>query len=92
MRVIIRFSLNGSNRPAVRLRASLKRQLEAQGIHWTGKTKTPYTTSTYEGDVGEKAIRIALRDFWFEAENFTGNAHIDHFWMYADRHPSTLKA
>ncbi len=80
MRVIIRFSLNGANRPQTQLRSMLKRRLEAQGINWTGKT-----TSTYEGDVDENSIRLALRSFWSDATNFPGNAHIDHFWMYADR-------
>jgi hypothetical protein len=58
----------------------LKGRLEAQGIMRTGTT-----TSSYEGNVGEDAIRQALRWFWYDVHNFVGNAHIDHFWMYADQ-------
>ncbi|HVW73719.1 MAG TPA: hypothetical protein VHC39_08775 [Rhizomicrobium sp.] len=82
MRVIIRFSLNGSNRAANRLRRDLGARLEAQGI-----MRDPKSTSTYEGDASEDAIRLALRGFWQEIHTFIGNAHLDHFWMYADQGP-----
>jgi hypothetical protein len=82
MRVIIRFSLNGSNKAQARLRRALKVPLEAQRITLTSKS-----TSTYEGDVNEDAIRLALRGFWQQVHTFIGNAHIDHFWMYADQGP-----
>jgi len=87
MRVIIRFSLNGSNRRQTQLRQLIRNRLENQGIHWTGKT-----TSTYEGDVAETQIRNAVRDVWTAAATFPGNAHIDHFWMYADHGAPNLVA
>jgi len=78
MRVIIRFSLNRDKNG--KLRNALKPTLENYGIMWTGKM-----TGTYEGDVSEISIRNAARSFWTTAANFMGSAHVDHFWMYADK-------
>ncbi len=83
MRVIIRFSLDGSNKAQTRLRRVLKDHLVAHGIKPTGKT-----TSTYQGDVSEHDIHAAIRGFWKEIANFIGNARLDHFWMYVDNPPS----
>jgi hypothetical protein len=78
MRVIIRFSLNRDRRSE--LRNVLKTVLENHGITWTGRM-----TGTYEGNVSETAIRDATRIFWNRVANFPGAAHVDHFWMYADK-------
>lgn len=81
MRVIIRFSLN--NDANSQLRNVLKPILERNGIRWTGNT-----TGTYEGsNVTEADLRNALRQFWNALARYTGNAQVDHFWMYVDRKP-----
>jgi hypothetical protein len=78
MRVIIRFSINRDS--GSKMRNSLKPILEKHGIMWTGAK-----TGTYEGqDIEEADIQRALRQFWIKAQRL-GTAHLDHFWMYADK-------
>lgn len=50
---------------------------------WTGRS-----TATYEGNVPEPAIRVALSRFWRAVAQNQTVASIDHFWMYADRKPA----
>ena len=84
MRVIIRFSLNRDT--GSKMRNALKPVLEKYGIKWTGRK-----TGTYEGRyIDEADIQKALREFWVKAQNL-GTAHIDHFWMYADKDRKRLK-
>jgi len=53
---------------------------------WTGRK-----TGTYEGrHIDEADIQKALRQFWAKAQHL-GAAHIDHFWMYADKDRKRLK-
>jgi hypothetical protein len=91
MRVIVRFSLNGPSNAATPLRSKLKRALETRNIKWTGNRRSPHTTSTYEAySASEQDVEDALEDFWtiLAASRANGNtAHVDHFWMYADRKP-----
>ena len=62
------------------MRNVLKPVLEKYGIKWTGAM-----TGTYEGrNIPEADIRSALREFWTKTQTLSG-AHIDHFWMYADK-------
>jgi 2'-5' RNA ligase len=91
MRVIVRFSLNGPSKTATPLRAKLKKALEKRGIRWTGNRRSPHTTSTYEAySASEQSVEDALEDFWTILVNSSAagsTAHVDHFWMYADRKP-----
>ena len=77
MRVIIRLSIN--NDYGSGLRNCLVPILEGAGL-----ARGP-NTATYEGFLTEDELRDAMRRFWNTAYGYAGPAHIDHFWMYADK-------
>jgi hypothetical protein len=76
-RVIIRLSLNNDQGSA--LRNMLAPILEGAGLVRGAKT------ATYEGELDADELRDMLRRFWNTVHSYTGPAHLDHFWMYADR-------
>ena len=75
MRAIIRWSLNAD--VGGRLRNSFVPGLTNHGFRSIG-------TAAMESDISESDLRHAMRDFWNTLANFTGNSHLDHFWMYVD--------
>jgi hypothetical protein len=75
---IIRFSLNDDARS--RLRNQLAPILEGIGLR-------RISTGTYDGDIREADLRLALSQFWQKMAAYTGRAHLDHFWMYTDNPP-----
>jgi hypothetical protein len=77
MRVIIRLSINNDYESG--LRKSLVPILEGAGL------VRDATTATFEGFLTEAELREAMRRFWNAAHSHTGEAHIDNFWMYADK-------
>ena len=77
MRIIIRLSIN--NDYGSGLRNSLVPILEGAGLIRDA------TTATFEGFLTEAELRDAMRRFWNAAHSYVGEAHIDHFWMYADK-------
>ena len=75
MRTIIRYSLNRDTGSA--LGNQLDPVLKGAGLKKIG-------TRSWDGDIDERMLRDALRKFWRTMNQFQGNAHLDHFWMYAD--------
>jgi hypothetical protein len=84
MRVIIRLSIN--NDYGSGLRNSLVPILEAAGL---GRGAN---TATFEGYITEGEMRDLMRRFWNTANSYAGPAHIDHFWMYADKREEVAEA
>ncbi len=82
MRSIIRFSVNGEKKSALRNKLN-KILTEANYV------LNPHVTATYEhAHIPERQLANVMRDFWDQAGKPPGDAYIDHVWMYSDNPPT----